>query len=139
MRPCGLQTKLPSVHRAKSTDRDKLTANKRLPVISSQSEGLDTMTLGIVKYLYHPLISQSGSVCSRSVVVDPCPSLYHTRWRLLTLSLMLNAKQESCEFQFSRLNRPGIGPVFIVSVANAQFIQPLIACRSRQSLLESCG
>ena len=47
-------------NRAKSIDRDKLTANKRLPVISSQSdfitvissqsEGLGKMAQGIVKY-----------------------------------------------------------------------------------------
>ena len=48
--------------RAKSTDRDKLTANLRFRhsdfvtdfviIISSQSEGLSKKALGIVKYFY---------------------------------------------------------------------------------------
>ena len=56
---------LPNPDRAKSTDRDKLTANQRfrysdfvtdfVAVISSQSEGLGKMALGIVKmYLGSP-------------------------------------------------------------------------------------
>ena len=81
--------------RAKSTDRDKLTTNKLtarrrfrysgfvtdfVAVISSQSEGLGKMALGIVKiYLGSPFSANrhslqsvcSQSVGSRSVVVDP--------------------------------------------------------------------
>ena len=76
--------------RAKSTDRDKLTAKQRfrcsdlvtdfVAVILSQSEGLGKMALGIVKiYFGSPFSANlrcSWSVCSRSiglrsVVVDP--------------------------------------------------------------------
>ena len=67
--------------RAKSTDRDKLTAKRRfrysgfvtdfVALISSQSEGLGKMALGIVKiYLGSPFSTNrrcSRSVCSRSV------------------------------------------------------------------------
>ena len=72
--------------RAKSTDRDKLTANKLtanlwfrysdlvthfVAVVSSQSEGLGKMALGIVKiYLGSPFSANrrcSRSVCLRSV------------------------------------------------------------------------
>ena len=38
--------------RAELTDRDKPTANQQLPVISSQSEGVGKIVLGIVKYFY---------------------------------------------------------------------------------------
>ena len=58
--------------RAKSTDRDKLTANQRfrysdfVAVISSLSEGLGKMALGIVKiYLGSPFSAYRR--CSRSV------------------------------------------------------------------------
>ena len=69
--------------RAKSTDRDKLTANQRfchsdfVTVTSSQSEGLGKMALSIVKYFYdrpsQPIVVIWFAVSlSRSVVVDPC-------------------------------------------------------------------
>ena len=71
--------------RAKSTDRDKLTAKRQfcyrdfvtdfVAVILSQSEGLGKMALGIVEiYLGSPFSANQHcprSVCSRSVVVDP--------------------------------------------------------------------
>ena len=94
-----MEWELPSSHRAKSTDRDKLTANKLTAnqrfcysdfvtdfaaVISSQSEGLGMMALGIVKiYLgspFSPISVVRGQLVrgqfvavslSRSVVVDP--------------------------------------------------------------------
>ena len=89
--------------RAKSTDRDKLTANKLtakqrfhysgfvtdfVAVISSQSEGLGKMALGIVKiYLGSPFSANRccpRSVCSRSVGSRSvcCGQLSWTRKRL---------------------------------------------------------
>ena len=71
--------------RAKSPDRDKLTANQRfrysdivtdfVVVILSKSEGLGKMAPGTVKiYLGSPFSANRcclQSVCSRSVAVDP--------------------------------------------------------------------
>ena len=68
------------IYRAKSTDRDKLTAKQWFlymfsSLISSQSEGFGKMALGIVKiYFKITLLSQSALFAvslSRSVVVDP--------------------------------------------------------------------
>ena len=82
----------PENTQAKSTDRDKLTANKLtanqwfrhsdlVTVASSQSEGLRKMALGIVKYFYLRPSQLFGVIwfafslfavsSSRSVVVDP--------------------------------------------------------------------
>ena len=71
--------------RARSTDHDKLTASQRfchddlitdfVTVVSSQSEGLGKMALGIVKYAYDRSSQLIGVIwfavsLSRSVVVD---------------------------------------------------------------------
>ena len=90
MRLTRKNTMLAFKSRAKSTYRDKLTANKLtakrrfrysgfvtdfVAVISSQSEGLGKMALGIVKiYLGSPFSANQRcprSVGPRSVVVDP--------------------------------------------------------------------
>ena len=113
--PLDLGVKLPAVYltpnmvapsqQAKSTDRDKLTANKLtanqwfhyidfITVILPQSEGLVKMALGIVKiYLGLPFSANrhcSRSVCSRSVC---CGQL---SWTHFTMCLLLN-KQRSCD------------------------------------------